>query len=45
MTGGCWVELVLVTLLAIGAYLAGSFPTAYIVVRWIRGLDIRLMGS
>jgi glycerol-3-phosphate acyltransferase PlsY len=34
-----------ILLLAIGAYLMGSIPTAYIVVRWIRGLDIRLMGS
>jgi glycerol-3-phosphate acyltransferase PlsY len=39
------VDLVVFALLIICAYLMGSIPTAYIVVRWLRGLDIRLMGS
>ena len=32
-------------LLAIGAYLLGSVPAAYLAVRWSRGTDIRLVGS
>lgn len=32
-------------LLAIGAYLTGSIPTAYLVARWRRGIDIRQFGS
>ncbi len=32
-------------LLAIGAYLLGSVPAAYLAVRWSRGTDIRQVGS
>ena len=32
-------------LLLVGAYLVGSIPTAYIVARWRRGIDIRQYGS
>lgn len=31
--------------LIIGAYLLGSVPTAYLVARWRRGIDIRRYGS
>ncbi len=31
--------------LIIGAYLLGSIPTAYLVARWRRGIDIRQYGS
>ncbi len=33
------------TLLLIGAYLLGSIPTAYLIARWRRGIDIRKYGS
>ena len=32
-------------LLIIGAYLLGSIPTAYLMARWRRGIDIRHFGS
>ena len=32
-------------LLVIGAYLLGSVPTAYLVAKWRRGIDIRHFGS
>jgi glycerol-3-phosphate acyltransferase PlsY len=32
-------------LLVIGAYLLGSVPTAYLVAKWRRGIDIRRFGS
>jgi len=32
-------------LLIVGAYLLGSVPSAYLVVRWSRGIDIRRYGS
>ena len=32
-------------LLAIGAYLMGSIPSAYLAVRWSRGIDIRKYGT
>ncbi len=32
-------------LLTIGAYLLGSIPTAYLVAKWRRGIDIRQYGS
>lgn len=32
-------------LLLLGSYLLGSIPTAYIVARWTRGIDIRRYGS
>ena len=32
-------------LLAIGAYLLGSVPAAYLAARWYRGIDIRKHGT
>ena len=32
-------------LLLLGAYLLGSIPAAYLVGRWVRGIDIRRYGS
>ncbi|MFC1977308.1 glycerol-3-phosphate acyltransferase [Chloroflexota bacterium] len=32
-------------LLVPGAYLLGSVPTAYLVAKWVRGIDIRQYGS
>jgi len=32
-------------LLALGAYIIGSIPTAYLITRWRRGIDIRQYGS
>ncbi len=32
-------------LLLIGAYLMGSIPTAYLIAKWSRGIDIRRYGS
>ncbi len=32
-------------LLLLGSYLLGSIPTAYIIARWRRGIDIRQYGS
>lgn len=32
-------------LLLVGAYVAGSIPTAYLFARWYRGIDIRQYGS
>ena len=32
-------------LLAIGAYLLGSVPAAYLAVKWTRGVDIRKVGT
>ncbi len=32
-------------LLALGSYLLGSIPSAYLVARWRRGIDIRQYGS
>lgn len=37
--------LVSALLLIVGAYLAGSFPTAYLLARWRRGIDLREVGS
>ncbi|HZA22573.1 MAG TPA: glycerol-3-phosphate acyltransferase, partial [Dehalococcoidia bacterium] len=39
------MDLAVMALLMINAYLMGSIPTAYVVVRWLRGVDIRFMGS
>ena len=39
------MEWALGILLALGAYLLGSIPTAYIVVRFQKGTDIRDLGS
>lgn len=33
------------TLLLAYAYLIGSIPTAYLIARWVRGIDIRRFGS
>lgn len=35
----------LYAVLALGAYLVGSFPTAYLFARWRRGIDIRTFGT
>ncbi len=32
-------------LLILGAYLVGSIPTAYLVAKWARGIDLRRYGS
>lgn len=32
-------------LLAIGAYLLGSVPAAYLAIKWTRGVDIRTVGT
>lgn len=37
--------LALTFLVAAGAYLLGSIPTAYLATRWARGFDIRKRGS
>ena len=38
-------ETFIVISLALGAYVVGSVPTAYILVRWMEGEDIREFGS
>ena len=38
-------ETFIVISLALGAYVVGSVPTAYILVRWMEGEDIRDFGS
>ena len=35
----------LTIVLAIGAYLLGSVPAAYLIARWSRGIDVRRYGS
>jgi acyl phosphate:glycerol-3-phosphate acyltransferase len=42
--GGIMVTVWFV-LLAIGAYLLGSVPAAYLAVKWSRGVDIRKVGT
>jgi glycerol-3-phosphate acyltransferase PlsY len=32
-------------LFVVGAYLLGSIPTAYLLARWLRGIDLRQVGS
>ena len=27
------------------AYLVGSIPSAYLLIRWLKGIDIRTVGS
>ena len=39
------MEIVWLTLLAIGAYLLGSVPAAYLAIKWSRGTDIRKVGT
>jgi glycerol-3-phosphate acyltransferase PlsY len=39
------LDWLLAALLSLAAYLVGSIPTAYILVRRVRGLDIRRVGS
>ena len=39
------MELTITIAFALGAYLLGSVPTAYLVVRIVRGADIRELGS
>lgn len=43
LTGDAWPALLVLYLLA--AYLVGSIPTAYLLVRWHSGVDIREFGS
>ena len=38
-------DVLVIAGIAAGAYLAGSFPTAYLVTRLLRGSDIRTLGS
>jgi acyl phosphate:glycerol-3-phosphate acyltransferase len=38
-------EAVICVLLLIGAYLFGSIPLAYFVAKWVRGIDLRKVGS
>jgi len=38
-------EVIKFVLLLIGAYLLGSVPSAYLVTKWRRGIDIRQYGS
>ena len=38
-------ETFIVISLALGAYVVGSVPTAYILIRWMEGEDIRDFGS
>jgi len=38
-------ELILLVLLILAAYLVGSVPLAYLVVKWSRGIDLRQYGS
>jgi glycerol-3-phosphate acyltransferase PlsY len=41
-----WNEMPLTPpLFLIGAYLLGSLPTAYLIARWLRGIDLREVGS
>jgi glycerol-3-phosphate acyltransferase PlsY len=37
--------LVAALMLVVGGYLLGSVPTAYLLARWKRGIDIRQIGS
>jgi len=32
-------------LFVVGAYLLGAIPTAYLLARWLRGIDLRQVGS
>lgn len=39
------MDIIFFVLLIIGGYLMGSIPTAYMIARWKRGIDIRQYGS
>ncbi len=39
------MSIIIFALTAIGAYLLGSVPAAYLVARWVRGIDLRQYGS
>jgi len=39
------MDVIKFVLLAIGAYLLGAVPAAYLVVKWSRGVDIRKVGT
>ena len=39
------IDAVLVVVMMAYAYLVGSTPTAYLVARWVKGVDIRRYGS
>ena len=38
-------DIIKFVLLILGAYLLGSIPTAYLVAKWSRGIDLRQYGS
>lgn len=38
-------QALLCVLLFIGAYLFGSIPLAYLITKWVRGIDLRKVGS
>lgn len=38
-------QAVICILLFIGAYLFGSIPLAYLIAKWVRGIDLRKVGS
>lgn len=39
------MEILIVMALAVGGYLLGSFPSAFLVARWLRGIDLRYRGD
>ncbi|MFC1932494.1 glycerol-3-phosphate acyltransferase [Chloroflexota bacterium] len=39
------MDVIWFILLIVGAYILGSVPTAYLITRWRRGIDIRKYGS
>ena len=39
------MNLLLVFAMVVGAYMLGSIPSAYLIVRLARGIDIRRVGS
>jgi acyl phosphate:glycerol-3-phosphate acyltransferase len=39
------MDILWFALLAVGAYLLGSVPAAYLAIRWSRGIDIRKVGT
>ncbi len=42
---GCALDILMVIIALLAAYIIGSFPTAYIVARLRKGVDIREIGS
>lgn len=39
------MDILTLVYVALGCYLAGSVPTAYLAGRWLKGVDIRTVGS